>query len=161
VNVGFVELSRSHISYAFTPSTSDREDRYDCRRPRCARTVRPVRRSVDHTRPGRDHRIARPGHSVLASFRRDAGTRRDEVRDAFADMFRQWPEFGFHVHRVLIGQDHWVLDWALTAVLTGPDGSRRPVRFDCIDIVTIDERGLVARKDTFVDSTTSPPHYPP
>ena len=76
---------------------------------------------------------------------------RDQVRDAFARMFSQWPQFGFHVYRVLVGEDHWVLDWALTAVLTGPDGSRRPVRFDCVDVVTVDESGLVVRKDTFVD----------
>jgi uncharacterized protein (TIGR02246 family) len=76
---------------------------------------------------------------------------RDEVRDAFAGLFRQWPEFGFHVYRVLVGEKHWVLDWALTAVLTGPHGSRRPVRFDCVDIVTVDASGLVVRKDTFVD----------
>jgi uncharacterized protein (TIGR02246 family) len=76
---------------------------------------------------------------------------RDEVRYAFASMFRQWPEFGFHTYRVLLGERHWVLDWALTAVLTEPDGTRRPVRFDCVDVVTVDEGGLVVRKDTFVD----------
>lgn len=77
---------------------------------------------------------------------------RDAVRAAFADVFAQWPEFGFEVYRVLVGADHWVLDWALTAVLTDPDGTRRPVRFDCLDVVTIDQAGLVLRKDVFVDS---------
>jgi uncharacterized protein (TIGR02246 family) len=76
---------------------------------------------------------------------------RDAVSAAFAGVFAQWPEFGFDVHRVLIGPDHWILDWALTAVLTGVDGTPRPVRLDCIDVVTIDADGLVTRKDTFVD----------
>lgn len=76
---------------------------------------------------------------------------RRAVRDAFAEMFTQWPEFGFEVYRVLTGDAHWVLDWALTAVLAGPEGRPRPVRFDCLDIVTVDAHGLVVRKDTFVD----------
>lgn len=76
---------------------------------------------------------------------------RDAVREAVAGMFQQWPEFGFDVYRVLFGEDHWVLDWALTSVLTDAEGNRRPVRFDCADIVTVDGQGLVVRKDTFVD----------
>jgi uncharacterized protein (TIGR02246 family) len=76
---------------------------------------------------------------------------RDAVRKAFAEIFEQWPEFGFETYRVLYGDGHWVLDWALTAVLTGDDGSRQPVRFDLLDVVTVNTDGLVLRKDTFVD----------
>jgi hypothetical protein len=74
------------------------------------------------------------------------------VAETFAGFFALWPKFGFEVYRVFTGPDHWVLDWALTAELTRPDGTPVPVRFDCIDIVTIDREGLVVRKDTFVDS---------
>jgi uncharacterized protein (TIGR02246 family) len=77
---------------------------------------------------------------------------RDVVRAAFAGVFEQWREFGFDVYRVLVGADHWVLDWALTAVLTDAGGNRHPVRFDCLDVVTLDRDGLVVRKDVFVDS---------
>ena len=76
---------------------------------------------------------------------------RDAVRQKFAGFFEQWPEFGFDVYRVLVGERHWVLDWALTAVLTDADGSTRPIRFDCLDVVEVDDNGLVTRKDTFVD----------
>ncbi|MFK4086371.1 nuclear transport factor 2 family protein [Kribbella sp. NPDC020789] len=76
---------------------------------------------------------------------------RSALRDTFATMFAQWPEMGFDIHRTIIGDRHWVLDWALTAVFTGPDGDRRPIRFDCLDVVTLDENGLVERKDTFID----------
>src|SRR5215217_8121701 len=69
---------------------------------------------------------------------------REAVRDAFAGLFEQWPNFAFDVHRVLYGDDHWVLDWALLSS-GGPAGD---VRFDCLDVVTV-ENGLVARKDTF------------
>lgn len=75
----------------------------------------------------------------------------DEARETFAALFEQWPEFGFDVHRVLFGPDHWVLDWTVTAQLPEPDGGSRPVRFDCLDVVTVDGDGLVSRKDTFVD----------
>ncbi len=78
-------------------------------------------------------------------------TGREAVRRAFTETFAQWPEFGFEAYRVLLGEDHWVLDWAMTAVITDPDGSRTPVRFDLLDVVTVNPHGLVLRKDTFVD----------
>ena len=53
-----------------------------------------------------------------------------------------FPEFSFETYRVLYGEDHWVLDWAL---ISGD------IRFDCLDVVVVSPDGLVARKDTFVD----------
>jgi uncharacterized protein (TIGR02246 family) len=76
---------------------------------------------------------------------------RQAIRDRFAEYFEQWPSFGFDSYRVRFGDDHWVLDWALTAVLPNGDGTHRPIRFDCIDLVEVDDHGLVVRKDTFVD----------
>jgi uncharacterized protein (TIGR02246 family) len=76
---------------------------------------------------------------------------RAALADTFAGFFAQWPKFGFEIYRVLTGRDHWVLDWALTAELTRGDGTPVPIRFDCIDVVTVNADGLVARKDTFVD----------
>ena len=76
---------------------------------------------------------------------------REAVRKTFADMIEQWPEFSFEVYRVFYGEDHWVLDWALKAVLTDDDGTRQPIRFDLLDVVTVNADGLVQRKDTFVD----------
>jgi hypothetical protein len=67
---------------------------------------------------------------------------RDAVREAFAEIFERFLDFGFDVYRVLYGPDHWVLDWALTS---------GDVRFDCLDVVNVTDDGLVARKDTFVD----------
>ena len=68
---------------------------------------------------------------------------RDAVRDTFAGIFAQFPGFAFETYRVLYGDDHWVLDWAL---ISGA------IRFDCLDVVTVSPDGLVARKDTFIDS---------
>jgi ketosteroid isomerase-like protein len=97
-------------------------------------------------------------HSADSRFQLHAGGEpaegREAVRQAFADIFAQWPGFTFETHRVLYGDDHWVLDWDLLATLKGEqDGSEvdKPVRLHCLDVVTIDEEGLVSRKDTFVD----------
>ena len=68
---------------------------------------------------------------------------RDAVRDTFAQLFEVFPEFSFETYRVFYGDDHWVLDWAL---ISGD------IRFDCLDIVVVSADGLVARKDTFIDS---------
>lgn len=67
---------------------------------------------------------------------------REAVRAAFAEIFERFPEFTFETYRVLYGEDHWVLDWAL---ISGE------VRFDCLDVVNVSPDGLVARKDTFID----------
>ncbi len=67
---------------------------------------------------------------------------RDAVRATFAGLFDAFPEFSFETYRVLYGEDHWVLDWAL---ISGD------IRFDCLDVVVVSPDGLVARKDTFVD----------
>jgi ketosteroid isomerase-like protein len=73
----------------------------------------------------------------------DAVDGRDAVRDTFAQLFEVFPEFSFETYRVFYGDDHWVLDWAL---ISGD------IRFDCLDIVVVSADGLVARKDTFIDS---------
>ncbi|HKH52802.1 MAG TPA: nuclear transport factor 2 family protein [Mycobacterium sp.] len=68
---------------------------------------------------------------------------RDAVRATFAGIFEQFPQFSFETYRVLYGDDHWILDWAL---ISGD------IRFDCLDVVNVSPDGLVARKDTFIDS---------
>jgi ketosteroid isomerase-like protein len=68
---------------------------------------------------------------------------RDAARATFAELFTTFPDFSFETYRVLYGEDHWVLDWAL---ISGD------VRFDCLDVVVVSHEGLVARKDTFVDA---------
>ena len=68
---------------------------------------------------------------------------RGAVRATFAEIFEQFPGFAFETYRVLYGDNHWVLDWAL---ISGD------IRFDCLDIVVVSSDGLVARKDTFIDS---------
>ena len=68
---------------------------------------------------------------------------RDAVRATFSQLFEVFGDFSFETYRVFYGDDHWVLDWAL---ISGD------IRFDCLDIVVVSSDGLVARKDTFIDS---------
>lgn len=76
---------------------------------------------------------------------------RDAIAKAFAGFFANWPEFGFTVKRTIFAENHWILDWAITAVLTGKDGTRHPVSIDALDIIDVDADGLVSRKDTWID----------
>ena len=95
-------------------------------------------------------------HAEATEFRLRLGTPpargRAAVAEAFAGFFAQWPHLGFDVHRLVVGADHWVLDWALIARVDGT-----PVRFDCMDLVMLSPEGLVARKDTFIDASQLPP----
>ena len=68
---------------------------------------------------------------------------REAVRAAFAEIFEPFPNLTWETYRVLYGEDHWILDWAL---ISGD------IRFDCLDVVIVSPDGLVARKDTFVDA---------
>jgi ketosteroid isomerase-like protein len=68
---------------------------------------------------------------------------REGVRAAFAEIFEQFPGLTFQTYRVLYGEDHWILDWAL---ISGD------IRFDCLDVVNVSPDGLVVRKDTFIDA---------
>lgn len=76
---------------------------------------------------------------------------RDAIAKTFAGFFANWPEFGFTVERTILAENHWILDWAITAVLTGKDGTRHPVSIDALDIIDVDADGLVSRKDTWID----------
>jgi hypothetical protein len=78
---------------------------------------------------------------------REAARGKEAVRAAFAEIFERFPGFDFDVHRVLLGEGHWVLDWTLIS----RDGERE-LRLDCIDAVVVSAEGLVERKDTFIDA---------
>lgn len=69
---------------------------------------------------------------------------RNAVRATFAEIFEQFPDLTWETYRVLYGDDHWILDWALVS---------GDIRFDCLDVVNVSSEGLVTRKDTFVDAT--------
>ena len=71
----------------------------------------------------------------------------DALRAAFNEVFDRYPNFHAEVHRLLLGSNHWVLDWTLHFAPAGSD----PRGFRCVDVVEISPQGKVTRKDTFYD----------
>lgn len=71
----------------------------------------------------------------------------DALLTEFSGIFERYPGFDAVIHRLLLGDRHWTLDWTLTFQPPGQD--RRGFR--AVDIVEIDDDGLVTRKDTFFD----------
>ena len=65
----------------------------------------------------------------------------------FAQVFERYPDFGVETHRLLLGDKHWTLEWDLT--FKPPGKARRGFR--ALDVVEVDDAGLVTRKDTFFD----------
>lgn len=65
----------------------------------------------------------------------------------FAEVFERYPDFGVQTHRLLLGDRHWTLEWDLT--FRPPGKARRGFR--ALDVVEVDDEGLVTRKDTFFD----------
>jgi predicted SnoaL-like aldol condensation-catalyzing enzyme len=72
---------------------------------------------------------------------------RDALSTEFAQIFERYPDFGVDIHRLLLGKRHWTLDWTLT--FQRPGKTRRGFR--ALDVVEVDDNGLVTRKDTFFD----------
>jgi hypothetical protein len=66
---------------------------------------------------------------------------RAAMRAAAAATFERFPEFATEPRRVLLGADHWVLEWT---VVNGD------LRVDCVDVVTVEDE-LVKTKDTYFD----------
>ena len=71
----------------------------------------------------------------------------DALREEFKNILELFPGFHAEVRRLLLGDRHWTLDWTLH--FEPATGGKRG--FGCIDIVEIDDDGLVTRKDTYFD----------
>lgn len=72
----------------------------------------------------------------------DRGRGRAAVRAAAVEMFARFPEFRPEPRRLLVGGDHWVLEWTLFS---------GEIEFDCVDVITVRD-GLVQTKDTYFDA---------
>jgi hypothetical protein len=71
----------------------------------------------------------------------------DALRTEFTQIFERYPGFAVEIHRLLLGERHWTLDWTLT--FEPPGKARRG--FHALDVVEVDDLGRVTRKDTFFD----------
>jgi steroid delta-isomerase-like uncharacterized protein len=79
--------------------------------------------------------------------RRFAG--RDRVREAFAGVFKRFPDAHFGEARHFVAGERGCSEWRFTG--TGPDGSRLEV--DGCDVFTF-ERGKISRKSSFFKTRT-------
>lgn len=79
---------------------------------------------------------------------------RDALRRQCEGLFAAF-DFSHTTERILYGDDHWVLDWAMTLSLREPDGSPFTARVEMLDVVTVNARGEVTRKDVYMNGKQS------
>jgi steroid delta-isomerase-like uncharacterized protein len=85
-----------------------------------------------------------------AHLGQDPAQGKDAVRQAFTDLFSQFPDLAFRPVAQRIGSDFWVAEWRMSGTLAGTD-----VCFDVdlVDVLTV-ENGLIRSKDSYVDAVS-------
>lgn len=79
---------------------------------------------------------------------------RDALRQHCAGLFAAFM-FSHAVERVLYGEDHWTLEWTMVLSLAEPGGSPFTARIEMLDVVTVNARGEVTRKDVYMNGKQS------
>ena len=94
-------------------------------------------------------------HSEDSTFALRAGEERVHgraaLREHYKGVFASYPGYRSDVQRLILGDGHWVLEWTMVIDLLDTDGQPFTARIDLVDVVDVDEAGLVARKDVYVD----------
>lgn len=75
---------------------------------------------------------------------------RDALRRHCAGLFAAF-DFAHATERLLFGDDHWILEWTMTLSLAEPNGTPFTARVEMLDVVTVNPRGEVARKDVYMN----------
>jgi len=83
---------------------------------------------------------------------------RNALRRRCAELFAAYA-FSFAMGRRLYGEDHWVFEWTMILSLAQPDGSPFTARVEMLDVVTVNSRGEVARKDVYLNGKQSEAAY--
>jgi steroid delta-isomerase-like uncharacterized protein len=83
-----------------------------------------------------------------AHVSQDAAHGKAAVRQAFADLFAQFPDLAFGPVAQRIGDDFWVAEWRMSGTLAGTDTA---FEVDLVDVVTVQD-GLVRSKDSYIDA---------
>jgi hypothetical protein len=84
---------------------------------------------------------------------------RDAIRAAFAASLDNWRDLSFEFEQVLCGEGFYVWLSSLRGVLARPlelgavtiAANGAPLRFSGLDVITLDERGLIRSKQTHFD----------
>jgi steroid delta-isomerase-like uncharacterized protein len=72
------------------------------------------------------------------------------VRQAFADLFAQFPDLAFRQVSLRTGPDFWVVEWRMSGTLAGTDAK---FEVDLVDLITVED-GLVKSKDSYIDAVS-------
>jgi ketosteroid isomerase-like protein len=78
------------------------------------------------------------------------------VRQAFADLFAQFPDLDFTQVSLRTGPDFWVVEWKMSGTLAGTDAG---FEVDLVDVITV-EGGLVKSKDSYIDAVAMQAQLP-
>jgi hypothetical protein len=79
---------------------------------------------------------------------------REALRRHCAGLFAAY-DFSFEMGRRLYGDDHWIFEWTMVLALAEPGGSRFTARVEMLDVVTVNPRGEVTRKDVYMNGKQS------
>ena len=72
------------------------------------------------------------------------------VRQAFADLFTQFPDLSFEQVSLITGSDFWAVQWKMSGTLAGTD---HRFEVDLADLITVED-GLVKSKDSYLDAVS-------
>ena len=78
------------------------------------------------------------------------------VRQAFADLFAQFPDLDFTQVSLRTGPDFWVVEWRMSGTLAGTDSA---FEVDLVDLITVED-GLVKSKDSYIDAVSMQAQLP-
>jgi steroid delta-isomerase-like uncharacterized protein len=99
-------------------------------------------------------------HTEDTTFRAHVGQEpahgKAAVRQAFADLFAQFPDLAFTQVSLRTGPDFWIVEWLMSGTLAGTDAG---FEVDLVDLVTIED-GLVKSKDSYLDAVSMQAQLP-
>ena len=72
------------------------------------------------------------------------------VRQAFADLFAQFPDLAFEQVSLKTTPDFWAVEWKMSGTLAGTDHT---FEVDLVDLITVED-GLVKSKDSYIDAVS-------
>lgn len=75
---------------------------------------------------------------------------RDALRQHCVELFARF-DWSFEMGRRLYGADHWVFEWTMVLALGEPGGGSFTARLEILDVVTLNRRGEVTRKDVYMN----------
>jgi hypothetical protein len=67
--------------------------------------------------------------------------------------------FTHEVGRMFYGADYWVLEWTMVLSLAEPGGTSFKAAVEMVDVVTVNARGEVTRKDVYMNGKQAQAAY--